>query len=189
MALQERLRPRDPLVREFLLTFWKIHVLRHAAEKQGVYGQWMLEELARHGYRLSPGTLYPLLTRMCRRGWIRAGVPERSTAPRVYRITAAGSAVLMRLRASIGELQDEIGRSSAQAIPENLRVLPQKGRHRSKPPAPAFKLGLAESLTGRTVRRGQSAHQGQTLAPSSRDEASQPNTEPAPKRRRAAINV
>ena len=44
---------RDPVVREFLLGFWKIHILHHA-EEQGVYGQWMLEELHHHGYRLSP---------------------------------------------------------------------------------------------------------------------------------------
>ena len=100
----------DPVVREFLLTFWKIHILHHAAEEQGVYGQWMLEELGRHGYRLSPGTLYPLLARMARRGWIRAAQTERSRAPRVYRITRDGSAVLTRLRTSLGELQHEVGR-------------------------------------------------------------------------------
>jgi PadR family transcriptional regulator, regulatory protein PadR len=101
---------RDPVVREFLLTFWKIHILHHAAEHEGVYGQWMLEELARHGYRLSPGTLYPLLARMERRGWIRAAETERSRDPRVYRITPDGAAVLKRLRASLGELQHEVGR-------------------------------------------------------------------------------
>jgi PadR family transcriptional regulator, regulatory protein PadR len=101
---------RDPVVREFLLTFWKIHILHHAAEHEGVYGQWMVEELARHGYRLSPGTLYPLLARMERRGWIRAAETERSRDPRVYRITPDGAAVLMRLRASLGELQHEVGR-------------------------------------------------------------------------------
>ena len=101
---------RDPVVREFLLTFWKIHILHHAAEEQGVYGQWMLEELGRHGYRLSPVTLYPLLARMARRGWIRAAEPERSRDPRVYRITREGAAVLKRLRASLGELQHEVGR-------------------------------------------------------------------------------
>ncbi len=63
---------RDPIVREFLLAFWKIHILYHAADRRGVYGQWMLEELRHHGYRLSPGTLYPMLARMARRGWLRA---------------------------------------------------------------------------------------------------------------------
>jgi len=104
----------DPVVREFLLGFWKIHILHHA-EEQGVYGQWMLEELHRHGYRLSPGTLYPLLARMARRGWLRATEPKRSRGARVYRITPAGSEVLKRLRASLAELQHEVGRRRASA--------------------------------------------------------------------------
>ena len=102
----------DPVVREFLLGFWKIHILHHA-EEQGVYGQWMLEELQRHGYRLSPGTLYPLLARMARRGWLRATEPKRSRDARVYRITPAGAEVLKRLRASLTELQHEVGHHSA----------------------------------------------------------------------------
>jgi DNA-binding PadR family transcriptional regulator len=97
----------DPVVREFLLAFWKIHILHHA-EEQGVYGHWMLEELHRHGYRLSPGTLYPLLARMARRGWLRASEPKGSRDARVYRITPAGAEVLKRLRASLAELQHEV---------------------------------------------------------------------------------
>jgi DNA-binding PadR family transcriptional regulator len=97
----------DPIVREFLLTFWKIHILHHA-EERGVYGHWMLEELQHHGYRLSPGTLYPLLARMARRGWLRASEPKGSRDARVYRITPAGAEVLKRLRASLAELQHEV---------------------------------------------------------------------------------
>jgi DNA-binding PadR family transcriptional regulator len=98
---------RDPVIREFLLGFWKIHILYHA-EEQGVYGQWMLEELQRHGYRVSPGTMYPLLARMARRGWLRAAEPRGSREARVYRITPAGAKVLVRLRASLAELQHEV---------------------------------------------------------------------------------
>jgi PadR family transcriptional regulator PadR len=100
---------RDPVIREFLLAFWKIHILHHA-EEEGVYGQWMLEELQRHGYRLSPGTLYPLLARMARRGWLRAAETENARDARVYRITPEGSRILKRLRASLQELQGEVGR-------------------------------------------------------------------------------
>lgn len=100
---------RDPLAREFLLGFWKIHILHHAAEPEGVYGQWMLEELHHHGYRLSPGTLYPILARMARRGWLTATEPKRATDARVYRITPAGSEVLDRLRAALAELGQEVG--------------------------------------------------------------------------------
>lgn len=99
---------RDPVVREFLLAFWKIHILYHADE-QGVYGQWMLEELQHHGYRLSPGTLYPILARMARRGWLRASEPERPKAPRVYRLTPRGREVLERVRAALDELYGETG--------------------------------------------------------------------------------
>lgn len=98
----------DPLVREFLLGFWKIHILYHAAEERGVYGQWMLEELRHHGYTLSPGTLYPVLARMEKRGWLAADASTRATDRRVYRITPAGSHVLTRLRAALDELQHEV---------------------------------------------------------------------------------
>jgi DNA-binding PadR family transcriptional regulator len=104
----------DPVVREFLLTFWKIHILHHA-EEQGIYGQWMLEELHHHGYRLSPGTLYPLLARMARRGWLRATEPKKARDARVYRITPEGAKVLKRLRASLGELKNEVTPSRARA--------------------------------------------------------------------------
>ena len=119
----------DPVVREFLLGFWKIHILHHA-EEQGVYGQWMLEELQRHGYRLSPGTLYPLLARMARRGWLRATEPKRSRDARVYRITPAGAEVLSRLRASLAELQHEVGARPSRA------PRPGAGTSRSRKPIP-----------------------------------------------------
>jgi len=38
----------------------RLHILHHAAEEE-LYGHWMIEELGRHGYRVSPGTLYPML--------------------------------------------------------------------------------------------------------------------------------
>jgi len=104
----------DPVVREFLLAFWKIHILHHA-EQDGVYGHWMLEELRRHGYRLSPGTLYPLLARMERRGWLRSTEPKNARDARVYRITRDGATVLNRLRVSIGELKNEVTPSTGRA--------------------------------------------------------------------------
>lgn len=118
---------RDPIVREFLLTFWKIHILHHAAE-QGVYGHWMLEELHRHGYRLSPGTLYPLLARMAQRGWLRADEPRGARDARVYRITPSGAAVLQRLRASLAELQHEVGHESSRRPARKAVSVSSRGR-------------------------------------------------------------
>ena len=105
---------RDPVIREFLLAFWKVHILHRAAE-HGVYGQWMLEELQHHGYRLSPGTLYPMLARMAKRGWLRAPEPKRFKAARVYRLTPRGRDVLTRILASLDELYREV------AAPRSLR--------------------------------------------------------------------
>lgn len=109
---------RDPIAREFLLTFWKIHILHHAGDGRGVYGQWMLEELHHHGYRLSPGTLYPILARMAQRGWLRAAEPERTKAARIYRLTPQGRQVLAQLRRALDELYGEVG---APDSPRHLR--------------------------------------------------------------------
>lgn len=117
------IRPvRDPVVREFLLAFWKIHILHHAGDR-GVYGQWMLEELHHHGYRLSPGTLYPMLARMAARGWLRASEPSRSRGPRLYRLTPRGQQVLDQIREALDELYREAGARSRAT--DGRRTLPQ----------------------------------------------------------------
>jgi PadR family transcriptional regulator PadR len=129
---------RDPIAREFLLAFWKIHILHHAADRRGVYGQWMLEELHHHGYRLSPGTLYPMLARMAQRGWLRASEPKRSKDARVYRLTPRGHEVLNRLRASLDELYREVGaRSASKPSPSTPTVRQQTKRRTSNPTARA----------------------------------------------------
>jgi DNA-binding PadR family transcriptional regulator len=100
---------RKLVTREILLGFWKVHILHHAAEHP-VVGQWVLTELRRHGYDISPGTLYPLLKRMERHGWLRsesdpaAGLRGR----RYYHLTARGASVLDSLRATVAELHHEI---------------------------------------------------------------------------------
>jgi PadR family transcriptional regulator PadR len=97
------------LAREVLLGFWKVHILHHAAEHPLV-GQWFLTELRRHGYDISPGTLYPLLNRMERNGWLRSEV-EDGTGPRgrrYYHLTRAGAAVLEILRENVVELHHEV---------------------------------------------------------------------------------
>lgn len=100
----------DPISREILLAFWKIHILHHAAH-QGVYGQWMIEELRRHHYEISPGTLYPMLSRMERLGWLRSreSVGQgKGHARREYRLTAQGRKVLKKLREQVTELYREV---------------------------------------------------------------------------------
>lgn len=53
----------DKVLRKLFLGFIHIHVLHHAKE-QPIYGVWMLDELKRHGYDISSGTLYPILHQM-----------------------------------------------------------------------------------------------------------------------------
>ena len=48
----------------------RLHVLYHAT-REPVFGLGMIRELRRHGYRIGPGTLYPLLHRMEQRGCLR----------------------------------------------------------------------------------------------------------------------
>jgi DNA-binding PadR family transcriptional regulator len=57
------------MFRDFFLGFVRIHILHHAAEEP-IYGLAMIEELGRHGYEVSPGTIYPILHGMERGGWL-----------------------------------------------------------------------------------------------------------------------
>ena len=85
----------------------RLHVLHHAAEGE-IYGQWMIDELAGHGYRLSPGTLYPMLHAMERKGYLVARTEKDGKVTRkYYRATAKGLEGLAvakeRLRELVGE--------------------------------------------------------------------------------------
>jgi DNA-binding PadR family transcriptional regulator len=95
--------------REILLSFWKVHILHHASEEP-IHGQWILTELRRHGYEISPGTLYPLLNRMKRLGWLRCkSDPEGGRRARKdYRLTKEGRKILELLKAQIKELHREV---------------------------------------------------------------------------------
>jgi DNA-binding PadR family transcriptional regulator len=65
---------------DLLTGFIRLHILHHAAEHE-TYGQRMIDELANHGYRLSPGTLYPMLHAMEDKGYLTSRVQrERRTA-------------------------------------------------------------------------------------------------------------
>jgi len=95
--------------REILLSFWKVHILHHA-ESRPVFGQWVIRELRRHGYEVSPGTLYPMLARMEERGWLKLRVdPEGGRrARKEYSLTKKGKEVLAVLRAQVEELYREV---------------------------------------------------------------------------------
>ena len=95
--------------REILLSFWKVHILHHAA-REAIHGQWVVTELRRHGYEISPGTLYPLLKRMERLGWLRGKADPKGglRARKDYRLTKQGQAVLGMIREQLQELHEEV---------------------------------------------------------------------------------
>jgi DNA-binding PadR family transcriptional regulator len=95
--------------REVLLGFWKVHILHHAGEAP-VHGQWILTELRRHGHEVSPGTLYPLLKRMERLGWLKGKADPKGgrRARKDYRLTQEGGKVLALLRQQLEELHREV---------------------------------------------------------------------------------
>src|SRR5215831_4765515 len=101
------------LQREILLSFWKVHILHHAGEEP-LCGQWMLTELRRHGYEISPGTLYPLLQRMETLGWLKCQVEEGGgrRARRDYRLTRKGREVLATVKEQLRELWGEVMESN-----------------------------------------------------------------------------
>ena len=107
---------QQTIQREILLGFWKVHILHHAAEGP-IIGQWMLQELREHGYHVSPGTLYPLLRRMEKTGWLRCQVDQQAgpKARREYFLTAAGRKALAEALVYLQELRGEVGKPRKQA--------------------------------------------------------------------------
>jgi DNA-binding PadR family transcriptional regulator len=98
----------ERLTRDFFLGFIKVHVLHHAAEEP-IYGLAMIEELRRHGYAISPGTLYPVLHNLEKAGYLsREDRNVEGKVRKYYTATSAGRAALIEARTMIRELVDEV---------------------------------------------------------------------------------
>jgi len=94
----------------------RLHILHHAAQKP-VYGLWIIEELARHGYRLSPGTLYPLLHRLEKRNLLRSKAwREGRRVRRIYKITPHGRKTLQSAKTKVRELFGELFESELHTV-------------------------------------------------------------------------
>lgn len=86
----------------------RVHVLHHASQEL-IFGLGMIEELGRHGYRLGPGTMYPLLHSMERRGWLKAQtVVITGKRRKCYSATRAGRSALKEAIGQVRELLAEI---------------------------------------------------------------------------------
>ena len=88
--------------------FIRLHVLHHASE-QPVYGLWLIEELAEHGYRVSPGTLYPLLHSLEESELLNSyNETFEGKIRRYYKITPIGRRQLKKAKLQLIELMREI---------------------------------------------------------------------------------
>jgi DNA-binding PadR family transcriptional regulator len=86
----------------------RLHVLHHAV-KEPIFGLGMIEELARHGYRVSPGSLYPLLHGLEKKGYLRSRNERNGKSLRkVYRATPLGRKALKAAKNKVRELFREL---------------------------------------------------------------------------------
>jgi PadR family transcriptional regulator, regulatory protein PadR len=114
----------DKILRDVFLGFIRIHVLHHAAEEP-IFGQEMMEELERHGYEVSPGTIYPVLHSLEAAGLLRSRqelVDGRNR--KYYRTTAAGNVLLGKLRRQVVELVHEVVHEHVSAERKGARRHP-----------------------------------------------------------------
>ncbi len=87
----------------------RLHVFHHAAEEP-ICGQWMIDELARHGYRLSPGTLYPMLAKVERDGYLTSrSERDGRTVRELYTVADKGREGLAVARRRLHELIRKTG--------------------------------------------------------------------------------
>jgi DNA-binding PadR family transcriptional regulator len=118
------------MVRNFFLGFIKIHILHHAAQAP-LYGLSLIEELGRHGYRVSPGTVYPILHGLTGSGYlVQENRVVEGKVRKYYAITRRGRTALAQSRRQIIELVREVveepraqagGRRSRAARPARKR--------------------------------------------------------------------
>jgi DNA-binding PadR family transcriptional regulator len=98
----------DAGLREFLRGAVRLHILHHGSRGE-IHGAWLSEELVEHGYRISPGTLYPTLHRMEAEGLlISRQIVTDGKSLRVYKTTSAGRRALRESKKALKELADEL---------------------------------------------------------------------------------
>lgn len=120
--------PDSPRQRDLFTGLIRIHVLVHA-QHEPIFGLAMMEELNRHGYRIGPGTLYPLLHGMERGGLLKSSLKNvDGRRRRVYTITLSGRRALNNARIKVDELHHELHEEPPPRLPRFDRSLPPE-RH------------------------------------------------------------
>ena len=103
----------------------RLHILHHACEEP-IYGLGIIEELSRHGYKLSPGTIYPMLHGMERRGYLESFLQRSGRSrKRLYRATRQGHTALQSARDKVRELFGELILEHEESGKTGTRARPQ----------------------------------------------------------------
>lgn len=99
---------KNSLIRKMFLGFIEIHILYHAS-KEPIFGVGIMEELKRHGYKISPGSLYPILHSLEAAGLLN--VEEKNIGGKIrkyYTATTDGLDLLKEATVKADELIREI---------------------------------------------------------------------------------
>ena len=99
---------QEQLLHSLFAGFIRIHILHHCARRPW-YGQELMDELSEHGYKLSFGTLYPVLHDLEKSGWLIR--EERLVGGRwrkYYRTSDQGQEALATARHQVKELSEEL---------------------------------------------------------------------------------
>jgi len=98
----------NTIARDVFTSFVRVHLLHHAAQGP-IFGVEMIAELGRHGYVLSPGTLYPILHGLEAAGLLKSsGKVVGGKARKYYTVTAKGRRVLAEVKQKVRELIGEV---------------------------------------------------------------------------------
>ena len=139
----------------------RLHILHHACQEP-IFGAGIIEELAQHGYRLSPGTLYPLLHGLEEKEYLRSvGENNGRQARRVYRATPKGRRALLAAKLKVRELFSEMleeehpegsplreTAGAREMMKELLAQLREGGKKAQEPGAQALLETSAEVVKG-----------------------------------------
>lgn len=99
---------KDQLLRDLLLGFVKVHILYHA-DKESIFGQEFHQELKRHGYELSFGTLYPIFHKLEEQGYLKSKKENvNGKIRRYYSTTPKGKKLLTKAKLQAKELVEEL---------------------------------------------------------------------------------
>ncbi len=111
----------DDFLRNIVMGFVRVHLLYHASIEP-IFGAEMIDELRRHGYSMSPGTLYPILHSMEQAGCLASeNRVVNGKRRKYYTLTDRGADVLLALQKQVHELVSEI--TPAPPNPANHREI------------------------------------------------------------------